>query len=125
MNRGKIELRYGVDGSVAIHLELAEGTVWLTKNEIAYLLGTRCQKIASNLRALFKDRLLFENQTTILHNGITLYNLDAIIALSFRISDGYCSVFREWVAKQIKNTVPESKKPSMIIWVDGNSFINN
>ena len=66
------------------------GTVWLTKHQIADLFEVFISKVGSNIVAILKAEVLEESEVcrrraNSKNSFITVYNLDMIIALSFRI----------------------------------------
>lgn len=128
MKRGTISIN---DNN--IHIELVEGTVWVTKSEIARLLDVFVQTVSTNVREIFKNKELFEHEVTrrdqfIDENGLEsiteLYNLDVIISLAFRMKGGRCRLFREWVREQIKQSIRESRKTPLIIQLGNATFIS-
>ena len=42
---------------------------------------------------------------------IIIYNLNMIIMLAFRMSSPFCSMFREWICRQLTQKVSEQKIP--------------
>ncbi len=89
-----------------IEVKLVDGTVWMTVNEIADLFGVYNPTINKQLKAIFKDNLLRENEVmqeyryTRNESGEYIsiyYNLEVIIFLSFRIQSLYTKAFRLWV----------------------------
>lgn len=53
MNTGEINI---INGKVIINP--VEGTVWLTVSEIARLFNVYVVKVTSNIRSIFRDKLL-------------------------------------------------------------------
>lgn len=104
MERGTINFRLNADSTLSVKIELTNGTVWLTKNEIARLLDVFAQSVSANLREIFKNQELFEGEVTKPYNGVVYYNLDVIIALAFRCKSPICRKFREWLREQAKLT---------------------
>lgn len=126
MKRGTISINEN-----KVFIELVDGTVWVTKTEIAKLLGVFAQTVSTNLREIFKNKELFEHEVTCIHNytndkgvncKIEFYNLDVIIALSFRMKGDYCRLFREWVREQIKQSITDNRRMPIVIQL-GNTAI--
>lgn len=133
MNKGKITIIQGsINGSMSVKFQLTEdGTVWVTKNELAELFNVYPIMIASNIAAIFKSGELFETevvQTDTIKGGngkfIEYYNLDVIIALSFRMKGAVCRLFREWVRERIKQPILQSKQQPIFIQLGKNNFPN-
>lgn len=128
MKRGTISINEN-----KVFIELVDGTVWVTKTEIAKLLGVFAQTVSTNLREIFKSKELFEHEVTCIHNytndkgvncTIEFYNLDVIIALSFRMKGDYCRLFREWVREQIKRPITENRKTPIVIQFGDATFLS-
>ena len=105
MERGSIKFRFNSDNILSVKIELADSTVWLTKNEIARLLDVFVQSVTTYLREIFKSQELFEGEVTKPSNGVIYYNLDVIIALAFRCKSPICRKFREWLRDRAKQTI--------------------
>jgi hypothetical protein len=80
--------------------------LWLTDWQIAKLFGVFTIKVSSNLRAMFKTRILDEakvcqQQSQINGSITTLYNFEAIAALAFRIESREAKLFREWLFRRM------------------------
>lgn len=93
-----------------IEVKLVDGTVWMTANEIADLFGVTVLTINKNLKEIFKDNLLIENEAikeyrySCPKHGECIriyYNLELIIFLSFRIQSLYTKLFHEWLFRTI------------------------
>lgn len=102
-----------VNNKVIILSELNE--IWMTANQIANLFKCFISKINANIRVILKSRVLDNKkvyQTYYYKNGnsVELYNLEMIIALSFKIKSYNSEIFREWIygaiiAERIGNPV--------------------
>jgi hypothetical protein len=111
MKRGTITIRNANSDNVQIYMELSEdGTVWMTKNEIASLFNVYRSSVEISLKSLFKSNRLLEKTMRQEEHCIQIndkkciveyFNLEAIIALSYRIESYPCIHFRQWVAKQV------------------------
>lgn len=126
MNKGKITIIQGsINGSMSVKFQLTEdGTVWVTKNELAELFNVYPIMIASNIAAIFKSGELFETEVVWTsavkgRNGkyIEYYNLDVIIALSFRMKGAVCRLFREWIRECIKQPICKSRQIPIVIQI--------
>jgi len=111
MKRGTITIKNTNSDNVQIYIELSEdGTVWMTKNEIASLLNVHRSSVEASLKSIFKSNRLLEKtvrqeehciQTNDKKCIVEYFNLEVIIALSYRIDSYPCIHFRQWVAKQV------------------------
>ena len=105
MNRGTIKIRETEHHGFVVEIQTADGNLWLTKHEIADLFNVTISSISNCLYSIFKSGLLQEKDVTQIHlfdrKGkqcqTTLYNLEALIFVSYRIGSGEAKVFRQWV----------------------------
>lgn len=127
MKQGEITITSS--GSVKVELS-ADGTVWATAYDIASLFHIRQGVAETHLRALLKANPIwvssFMKEVIEPINGkecrVELFNLEVIIALSFRIDSYVCSIFRQWCVKQI--IANQTKKPEMFIQLGGSTILN-
>jgi len=88
---------------------LVNGTLWLTKHEIADLFNVSIGIASTNIHAIIKSGVLREEDVTSIYlierNGkpcqTTLYNLEALIFVSYRIASFEARAFRQWVMKAL------------------------
>jgi hypothetical protein len=94
------------------------GGVWLTQHEIADIFGVFISAINSNIRSILKNEILREDMVC-RHkdngngNILTLYNLEMITALAFRLKSRQAQYFREWITGQALNPVILWKIPGI------------
>lgn len=95
------------DGQSQVQLRADLGTVWLTQLEMAELFNASKQNISLHLKNLFQDGELHEESVvkeslTAAADGKTyrtkLYNLDAILAVGYRVRSPRGVQFRRWVS---------------------------
>jgi Virulence protein len=109
METGYINITENDRHEFTVEAKLINGTLWLTKHEIADLFNVFVSSIGNNFRSIFKSRLLQEENVTRIHkyenNGrqseMTIYNLEALIFVSYRIASFEARAFREWVMKAL------------------------
>jgi len=93
------------------------GGVWLTQHEIADIFGVFISSINSNIRSILKNEILYEDvvcRHKETKTGIsTLYNLEMITALAFRLKSRRAQYFREWITGQALNPMILWKIPGM------------
>lgn len=110
------------NGSVSIPESV---DVWMTQHEITDLFGCFVAKVNSNIRSILKSGVLRESdgcQTCHYQNGnsVEQYNLEMIIALSFRIQSRNAEIFRNHLMRKlIKPEIPE-----MLIRFTQNPILN-
>ena len=92
-------------GNVELHADVKEETLWATQAQITQLFETTLQNVNLHLINIYKDNELKEKRTIkesliVLKNGrkylTKLYNLDAIIAVGYRINSKKATKFRIW-----------------------------
>jgi hypothetical protein len=98
------------DGRSEIRLRSDQQTVWLTQLEIAELFDATKQNISLHLKNIFDDGELdpaatVKESLTVQAEGarqvqrsITLYNLDAILAVGYRVRSPRGAQFRRWAS---------------------------
>ena len=105
MNRGYIKIKKTSHQEFIVEDRLVDGNLWITKHEIADLFNVPVSMVGNNLSAIFKSSILLEENVTHVHsferNGkpctTTLYNLEALIFVSYRIASFEAQAFRKWV----------------------------
>lgn len=95
------------DGQAQVQLRADLGTVWLTQLEMAELFNASKQNISLHLKNLFQDGELHEE--SVVKESLTtaadgkvyqtkLYNLDAILAVGYRVRSPRGVQFRRWAS---------------------------
>jgi len=95
------------DGKAQVQLRADLGTVWLTQLEMAELFNASKQNISLHLKNLFQDGELHEE--SVVKESLTttadgkaystkLYNLDAILAVGYRVRSPRGVQFRRWAS---------------------------
>jgi hypothetical protein len=102
------------DGCSQIRLRAEQQTVWLTQLEMAELFDATKQNISLHLKNLFQDGELdpaatVKESLTVQTEGarqverkVTLYNLDAILAVGYRVRSPRGVQFRRWATTVLK-----------------------
>ena len=102
------------DGRSQIKLRAQEQTVWLTQLEMAELFDATKQNISLHLKNIFEDGELdpaatVKESLTVQIEGsrevqrpVTLYNLDAILAVGYRVRSPRGVQFRRWASTVLK-----------------------
>ncbi|MBF0436194.1 MAG: virulence RhuM family protein [Magnetococcales bacterium] len=98
------------DGQAQVQLRSDRGTVWLTQLEMAELFNASKQNISLHLRNIYQEGELDPTSTvkeslTVQTEGVrevrrtvTLYNLDAILAVGYRVRSPRGVQFRRWAS---------------------------
>ncbi len=109
MNRGNIKIKEKNHHQFIVEAQLVNGNLWLTKHEIADLFNVTIGIASNNIRAIFKSGVSRKEDVTRIHlferNGkpcqTILYNLEALIFVSYHIASFEASAFRQWVMKAL------------------------
>lgn len=128
----EIEIKPSMN-DLTVNIEVGEdGNVWMSKAEIAQIFEVFYSAVSSNIRVMLKSGDLTEDRhvKTIRYvnkKGVQcsneLFNLEAAIALGFKMKGYKCRLFRQWVARQL--SAPGSQKQSTIFIQMCNSGIRN
>ncbi len=101
-------------GDVKVEIFFHDENVWLTINRMAELFGTTKQNVSQHLQNIFDENELDKNSTvkkflTVQMEGerevkreLEYYNLDAIIAVGYRVSSHRATQFRIWATQKLK-----------------------
>ena len=98
-------------GGDGISVMVADENVWLTQDMIAMLFDKKRNTIAEHLQTLYADKELDESQVcrkfrqTSEDGNYTykFYNLEAIIAVGFKVNSERAVQFRQWAAGVLKD----------------------
>ena len=107
-----IEIYRSQDGSVQLNVKLENDTVWLTQSQMAELFGRDRTVITRHINNCYKEGELDKNITCakFAHMGkdqdqtyeTTLYNLDVIISVGYRVKSIQGTRFRQWANSVLK-----------------------
>ena len=104
----------GEDGNIRIDVLYRDETFWMTQKKIAELFGVQRPAITKHLKNIFGSGELEENSvSSILEHTAddgknyktTFYNLDAIIAVGYRVNSSKATKFRIWATKVLKEFI--------------------
>ncbi len=94
--------------NVKLEVNVKDETVWLTQEQMVNLFGRDQSVISRHIKNIFKEKELDEEsnmQKLHIANSdkpITLYNLDVIISVGYRVKSQNGIVFRKWANKILK-----------------------
>ena len=104
-------------GKVNIDVFFADDTIWLTQRLMAELFEVDVRTISGHLKNIFESEELSENSTIrkyriVQKEGsrevlreIEFYNLDAIIAVGYRVNSKRATQFRIWATNVLRDMV--------------------
>jgi hypothetical protein len=108
------------DGAVKVDVFIKDETVWLTQKALAELFGIQVPGINKHLKNIFESGELAEAEvisileTTTPHGAIKdktqsqktrFYNLDAIIAVGYRVNSFQATQFRIWATRTLREFI--------------------
>ena len=108
------------DGNVVVDAIYRDETLWLTQKGMAKVFDVGISAISKHLKNIFEDQELDEKvvvskmENTTRHgaienrtqtNEVKIYNLDAIIAVGYRVNSKKATEFRIWATKVLKEYI--------------------
>lgn len=102
------------DGSVNVDVILKDETIWITQKGMAELFECSSDNIGLHLKNIYADEELFKESTTEVFSvvrkeglrnvkrNLEFYNLDAIIAVGYRVNSKKATQFRIWATQVLK-----------------------
>ena len=113
----KIVLYQVEDTNICVNVMFKEDTFWMTQKAMAELFDCTTDNISLHLRNIYKEEELDEKATTELFSivqnegqrnvkrKVKCYNLDAIIAVGYRVNSKKATRFRQWATKTLKEYI--------------------
>ena len=104
----------GEDGNVKIEVSYHGETFWMTQKKMSELFEVQRPAITKHLKNIFESSELTEDSvSSILEHTAedgknyktTFYNLDAIIAVGYRVNSNKATKFRIWATKTLKEFI--------------------
>jgi len=105
------------DGTVKVEVFLKDETAWLTQKALAELFGVKVPAINKHLKNIFDSGELSRAATVSkmeivrpegkreVTREVELYNLDAIIAVGYRVNSYQATQFRIWATKTLREFI--------------------
>ena len=112
--QSKLILYSGETGNVQINVTYLNDTFWLPQKGIADLFNCSVDNVSLHLRKIFNtgelvsDSVIEESSITASDGKkyeIKLYNLDAIIAVGYRVNSKQATQFRIWATQTLKEFI--------------------
>lgn len=98
-------------GDIELRADMEKDTMWATQAQISQIFDCSVDNATFHLKNIFKEKELNEKATTeessvvqieggrSIRRTMTLYNLDAIIAVGYRVNSKKATKFRIWATK--------------------------
>ena len=105
------------DGEIKVEVFMWEETIWLTQKRLGELFGVKVPAISKHLNNIYSERELERLSTvsileTVREEGdrkvkrnVEYYNLDAIIAVGYRVNSNKATQFRIWATKVLREYI--------------------
>ena len=105
------------DTNVYVNVIFEKETFWMTQRALAELFGCSTDNISLHLKNIYSEEELNETSTTeyfsVVQNegnrnvsrNVKCYNLDAIIAVGYRVNSKKATRFRQWATKTLKEYI--------------------
>ena len=105
------------DTNICVNVFFREDTFWMTQKAMAELFDCTTDNISLHLKNIYKEEELDEVSTTeffsVVQNegqrnvkrNVKCYNLDAIIAVGYRVNSKKATRFRQWATKTLKEYI--------------------
>lgn len=102
-------------GGDGVEVRVQDGTIWLSQKNMGTLFDTTPENVLMHLRRIFDDHELDEGATTkdflvvrtegarSVNRSIKHYNLDAIIAVGYRVNSKRATAFRQWATGVLRD----------------------
>ncbi len=134
MQESNIILYETEDGKINIDVILRDETIWLTQKSMAELFDCSKDNIGLHLKNIFLDKELDKNATTEIFSvvqkegnrdvkrNVEFYNLDAIIAVGYRVNSKKATQFRIWATNVLKDYIIKGFKIDVERMKNGSKF---
>ena len=113
----RVVLYQGADGKVTVNVLVARDNFWLTQKVMAELFGVKPPAISKHLKNIFESGELVQAATvskmeTVQTEGgrevgreVEYYNLDAVIAVGYRVNSLKATHFRIWATHTLREFI--------------------
>lgn len=99
------------DDTLQLNVQVANETVWLTQQQMAYLFDTTKQNVSLHVNNIFREgelikKSVVKDSLTTAADGknywTSFYNLDVIISVGYRVKSKRGTQFRQWANRILK-----------------------
>lgn len=111
----KVEIYQASDGQTQLEVTFDEDTVWLSQQQLTELFGQTKQNVSLHIANIYKEGELEKEATvkeylTVQTEGnrkvsrkISIYNLDVIISVGYRVKSSQGTKFRIWATQRLRH----------------------
>ena len=112
-----IEIYQAKNGAIELSVDTQKETIWANLNQVANLFGVQKAAISKHFKSIFESGELIEKTTVSkmetvgiegkrrVQRSIEMYNLDAIIAVGYRVNSKQATSFRIWATKILRSYI--------------------
>ena len=113
----KLILYTSNSGDVSVQVQYEDGTFWLTQRRMSELFNVNVSTINEHLRSIFdsgelseeatirKFRIVQQEGSRTVSREVSLYPLEAIIAVGYRVNSEQATQFRRWATKTLNEFI--------------------
>lgn len=113
----KLILYTGNSGEVSVQVRYEDGTFWLTQKRMSELFNVDVRTVSDHLRNIFlsgelseegtirKSRIVQQEGSRTVSREVSLYPLEAIIAVGYRVNSDQATQFRRWATKTLNEFI--------------------
>lgn len=117
MNGNKLAVYQNDQGAIELSIDATNETIWASQSQIADLFEVTPQNITLRLKTIYSDGELEELSTCKdslqvqkegsreVNRSVKVYNLDAILAIGYKIGSGKGTEFRKWATKTLNGCI--------------------
>ena len=100
------------NGGDEVNVRVQDGTIWLSQKNMGQLFDTSSDNIGLHLKNVFADEEVIANSVTEVFSvtatdnksyNVKHYNLDAIIAVGYRVNSKRATAFRQWATTVLRD----------------------
>ena len=115
----KLAIYQGADGAIELPVDATNETIWATQAQIASVFDVTPQNITTHLGSIYNEGEMDESSTCKeslqvqtegtrkVKRTVKYYNLDAIIAIGYRVGSGKGTQFRKWATKTLRSYITD------------------
>ena len=107
------------NGAIELKGDFEKETVWANRMQMAEIFGVNPQAISKHIKNIYREKELERKSTSskmelvqnesgrIVKRQVDYYNLDALIAVGYRINSVIGTKFRQWATQTLKQHITE------------------
>ncbi len=117
--KGGVVIYQAKNGAIELRGDAQKETLWATQAQMAEIFSVGSQAITKHLGNIYKEGELSKKATCskleqvqkegsrTIHRSVDIYNLDAVIAVGYRINSRVGTKFRQWATKTLRQHITQ------------------